>query len=209
MQFSVTFRHMEPTAALKGYAQDRMLKLKKYFPDPIAVNVVMSTEKHRHCVDVNVQLHNGLCVAGHEVSENMYSSIDLVLAKLERQVKRYKDKLREHKVKSSFEPLPWSHVVLRDDDHPADGAASDAGEPNGHDSNGHDGAAGLRLALGPVVIKTEKFHANPLTPAEAIMQMNLLHQQFLVFRNDVDGSVNVVYRREDDSYGLIQTAQLS
>ena len=97
MQFSVTFRHMEATEALKNYAKDRLGRIKKYFPDPIACHVVLSTERHNHRVDVNLQLHNGFKVAGHESTENMYSSIDLVSAKIERQVRRYKDKLREHK----------------------------------------------------------------------------------------------------------------
>ena len=64
MQFAVTFRHMEPTEALKSYARERMERVRKYLPDPISCHVVLSTERHNHRIDVTFQLHNGLAVAG-------------------------------------------------------------------------------------------------------------------------------------------------
>src|SRR5205823_11904496 len=113
MQFAVTFRHMEPTDALKAYAKERMERVRKYLPDPIACHVVLSTERHNHRIDVSFQLHNGLAIAGHETTENMYSSIDLCIAKIERQVRKYKGKLevmraRPHHVQA----LPWSHSII-------------------------------------------------------------------------------------------------
>jgi putative sigma-54 modulation protein len=99
MQFSVTFRHMEPTESLKSYARDRMERVKKYLPDPISCHVVLSTERHMHRVDVSFQLHDGESVAGHESSENMYSSIDLCIAKIERQVRNHKGRLEERRVR--------------------------------------------------------------------------------------------------------------
>jgi len=189
MQFSVTFRHMEATDALKDYARERIERIKKYLPDPIACHVVMSTERYNHRVDVNLQLHNGLQLAGHESTENMYSSIDMVVAKIERQVRRYKGKLRSHKPRTEYTPMPVSHSVLQDQ--PAPPAA------------GEDSAS---LAPEPAVVKRDKFYANPMTVGDAVMQLNLTHAQFLVFRCADNGQVNVVYRREDGSYGLIETA---
>jgi len=194
MQFSVTFRHMEATAALKDYAQERIQRIKKYFPDPIACHVVMSTERYTHRVDVNLQLHNGLQIAGHEATEDMYSSIDLVVAKIERQVRRYKGKLRSHKARTDFTPMPFAHSVLEE---PEEGAATASAGVT-------EGAAAE--PSGPMVVKRDKFYANPLTVSEAIMQLNLTHAEFLVFRCAESGQVNVVYRREDSSYGLIETA---
>ena len=195
MQFSVTFRHMEATEALKNYAKERMERIKKYFPDPIAVHVVMSTERgYNHCVDVTLQLHNGLTVAGHETTENMYSSIDLVVAKIERQVRRYKDKLRAHKVRDAIGPVAWSHSVV---------AETPTEETEVEPSESEDKADGT--SPHQVVVKTEQLTANPMSVDEAIMQMNLMHKQFFVFRHVDTGSVNVVYRREDDSYGVIET----
>jgi len=200
MQFAVTFRHMEPTDALKSYAKERMERVRKYLPDPIACHVVLSTERHNHRIDVSFQLHNGLSIAGHETTANMYSSIDLVIAKIERQVRKYKGKLegmraRPHHVQA----LPWSHSII-------DEAFHELNEVVGN-GNGHGHTATSPPAPQPefTVVKTEKFHAQPMTVAEAIVQLNLLHEPFLVFRADTDGRVAVVYKREDGSYGLIET----
>ena len=196
MQFAVTFRHMEPTEALKAYARERMERVRKYLPDPISCHVVFSTERRNHRIDVTFQLHNGLAVAGHEITENMYSSIDLCIAKIERQVRKYKGKLegmraRPHHVVA----LPWSHSIVSE----AFGAPD--GETNGVPQDHHE--------VGPApefkVVKTEKFHAQPLSVADAIVQLNLMHEQFLVFCHDTDGRVAVVYKRDDGSYGLIET----
>jgi putative sigma-54 modulation protein len=200
MQFAVTFRHMEPTEALKSYAKERMERVRKYLPDPISCHVVFSTERHNHRIDVAFQLHNGLSIAGHETTENMYSSIDLCIAKIERQVRKYKGKLegmraRPHHVVA----LPWSHSII-------DEAFHELNDTNG---NGHavektHGAAGPNPEF--TVVKTEKFHAQPMSVADAIVQLNLLHEPFLVFRQEGDdGRVAVVYKREDGNYGLIET----
>jgi putative sigma-54 modulation protein len=190
MQFAVTFRHMEPTDALKSYARERMERVKKYLPDPIACHVVLSTERHNHRIDVSFQLHNGLSIAGHETTENMYSSIDLVIAKIERQVRKYKGKLEGMKARPHHvEALPWSHSIIDE------AFAHENAKPN------EDTPAEPSFT----VVKTEKFHAQPLTVSDACVQLNLLNEPFLVFRLDGDGRVAVVYKREDGSYGLIET----
>ncbi|MGE0402573.1 MAG: ribosome-associated translation inhibitor RaiA [Kofleriaceae bacterium] len=199
MQFAVTFRHMEPTEALKAYARERMERVRKYLPDPISCHVVLSTERHNHRIDVTFQLHNGLAVAGHETTENMYSSIDLCIAKIERQVRKYKGKLEGMKARPhGVHALPWSHSIV-----------SEAFNGLGGESNGHAIAPTDHGAGGPApdfkVVKTEKFHAQPLSVSEAIVQLNLLHEPFLVFRHDTDGRVAVVYKRENGEYGLIET----
>ncbi|HET9987127.1 MAG TPA: ribosome-associated translation inhibitor RaiA [Kofleriaceae bacterium] len=203
MQFAVTFRHMEPTDALKSYARERMERVKKYLPDPIACHVVLSTERHNHRIDVSFQLHNGLSIAGHETTENMYSSIDLVIAKIERQVRKYKGKLEGMKARPhGVQALPWSHSII-------DEAFVHAeGQPEGHaNGNGHAEAA---PATSFTVVKTEKFHAQPMSVSDACVQLNLLNEPFLVFRLDGnDGRVAVVYKREDGSYGLIETSAAS
>jgi len=200
MQFAVTFRHMEPTEALKAYAKERMERVRKYLPDPIACHVVLSTERHNHRIDVTFQLHNGLSVAGHETTENMYSSIDLCIAKIERQVRKYKGKLEGMKARPHHVvAMPWSHSIVSE-------AFQGIDELNG---NGAPAPAPSSQDSGPEpqykVVKTEKFHAQPMSVADAIVQLNLNHQLFLVFRRDTDGGIAVVYKREDGSYGLIDT----
>ncbi len=192
MQFAVTFRHMEPTEALKAYSKERMERVRKYLPDPISCHVVLSTERHNHRIDVTFQLHNGLSIAGHEITENMYSSIDLCIAKIERQVRKYKGKLEGMKARPHHVvAMPWSHSIVNEafgaEAPPTNGATDHQREPEFS------------------VVKTEKFHAQPMSVDNAIVQLNLLNEPFLVFRSEKDGAVAVVYKREDGAYGLIET----
>lgn len=200
MQFAVTFRHMEPTEALKSYAKERMERVRKYLPDPIACHVVLSTERHNHRIDVTFQLHNGLSVAGHETTENMYSSIDLCIAKIERQVRKYKGKLEGMKARPHHVvAMPWSHSIVSE-------AFQGMAEPA---TNGEPAPVQTSESAGPLpefkVVKTEKFHAQPMSVADAIVQLNLNNESFLVFRHDTDGGIAVVYKRDDGAYGLIET----
>lgn len=179
MQFLLTFRHMDATDALKNYTEERLQRITKYFPDPISCSVVLSANRFNHRVDVNLKLHNGFQVAGHETTENMYSSIDLVAAKIERQVRRYKEKLRDHKPRDT-KTMPFMHSVVTEQDE-----NEQTTEPS-------------------AVVKREQIHAEPMTVSEAIMQINLMHQDFYVFLNDDNGQLSVLYRRQGDEFGLIE-----
>lgn len=198
MKLSVTFRHMEATEAIKEYAREKVERIKKYFPDPISAHLVFSTERgYQHAADVNIQLHNGIAIAGREVTEDMYSSIDLVMAKIERQVRRYKERIRDHKARADLSEMPVAvHVI---EEAPAMEAA--LGAPRAAAA----GPEPIRPAPEPMVVKTQKFFARPLSVDEAIMQLNLLGDHFLVFRNLNGGQVSVIYKRDDGNYGLIET----
>jgi putative sigma-54 modulation protein len=194
MQLSVTFRHMDSTDALREYAKEKVERIRKYFPDPIKAHVVLVCDRgYNHTADVMITLHNGLVIKGVETTEDMYSSIDLVMAKIERQVRRYKEKIRSHKGNEGLHgQREIIHSVL------AEPAEAESG-PTG---NGH-----AHQAMEPEILKKSKFFAKPLTPNEAVMQMNLLNNDFLVFTNAASHEVNVVYRRGDGTYGLIETGQ--
>ncbi|MBI4512000.1 MAG: ribosome-associated translation inhibitor RaiA [Deltaproteobacteria bacterium] len=197
MQFSVTFRHIETSDAVKEYAREKVERIKKYFPDPIMAHVVLSTERgYQHVADVNIQLHNGLLIKGREITEDMYSSIDLVMAKIERQVRRYKEKIRHHKARADLSEIPIAYHVLEE-------ALERPSQPGTTPAGADEGVRPLEKK--PVVVKSMQFLARPMTVDEAIMQMNLLENNFFVFRDSQTGQVNVVYRREDSSYGLIET----
>jgi putative sigma-54 modulation protein len=194
MQLSVTFRHMDSTDALRDYAKEKVERIRKYFPDPIKAHVVLVCDRgYNHTADVMITLHNGLVIKGVETTEDMYSSIDLVMAKIERQVRRYKEKIRSHKGQEGLHgQREIIHSVL----------AAPPEETQGASTNGHG-----KQAAEAEIIKKSKFFAKPLTPNEAVMQMNLLNNDFLVFTNAASHEVNVVYRRGDGTYGLIETGQ--
>ena len=183
MHLSVTFRHMDATDPLKEYAVEKLHKIRKYFPDPIQAHVVLSTEKHLHHADVNITLHNGIVLKGRESTEDMYSSVDLVMAKIERQVRKYKERIRNHKPASGPTVHVRHQVVEAASVEAADGAVTPTAR----------------------VIKSSRFVAKAMSIDEAVMQMNLLGNEFLVFTNAESEEINVVYRRGDGDYGLIET----
>ncbi len=188
MSFSVTFRHMDATDALKEYCWDKVDRLKKYFREPIATHVILSTERgYNHHAEFVIRLKNGILVRGEEATEDMYSSIDLAMAKIERQVRRWKDKIRDHKP-SSTPGISVRHLVL--------------------DSGGLEPASERAPTPTPMaeehVVSRQEYDVRQMTVSQAVMQMSLLHDEFLVFVNSDSRQVNVVYRRKDGHYGLIE-----
>jgi putative sigma-54 modulation protein len=192
MQLSVTFRHMDSTEALKDYAREKIERIRKYFPDPIKAHVVLACDRgYNHIADVMITLHNGIVIKGEETTEDMYSSIDLVMAKIERQVRRYKEKIRHHK---GLESIHGQREIVHSVVTVEEAGEKVAAAPNGANGDGE-----------PNIIKKSKFFAKPMSTKEAVMQMNLLDNDFLVFTNASSHEVNVVYRRGDGTYGLIET----
>ena len=99
MQLSATFRHMDASQAVRDYALEKLEKIRKYFhKDPISAHAVFSVERgFHHVADINLTLPNGILFNAKEVTEDMYSSIDLATARIERQVRKWKEKIRDHK----------------------------------------------------------------------------------------------------------------
>lgn len=175
MELSVTFRHMEPSDALKDYVQDRTNKLTKYIDRPLDSQVTLSVQKFRQIADVVINA-DGIRIAGQEAHEDMYAAIDLVMDKIERQVKKYREKIRKHKP-STGRAIKWRRDIYEQESFESDRE--------------------------PMVVRTENYFVKPMSVDEAAMQMDLSQQEFLVFNNASTQTVNVLYRRKDGNYGLI------
>ena len=100
MQISVTFRHIEPSEALKTYVTDRLKKFKRYVDGPLEAHVVLGLEKFRHLADITIN-SNGHMVKGREENADMYAAIDLVVDKIDMQLRKHRGKLREVKADRS------------------------------------------------------------------------------------------------------------
>lgn len=200
MQLSITFRHMDPSDSVKEYAREKIDRIRKYFPDPIKGHIVFSVDRYQHTADVVITLHNGLVIKGVETTEDVYSSMDLVMAKIERQVRRYKDKIQDHKPAEGPLRMMRHRVVEVPGSDATTAAPVAAKAPSvGERPEPRPAAPNFRI------IKEEKYVARPMSVEQAIMQMNLNHERFLCFNNAVTHEVNVVYLREDGSFGLIET----
>ena len=177
MQVSVTFRKIDASDTLRNYAREKLHRIKKYVEDPIEAYVVLSVEKFRHIAEVSINA-NGLRLNGQEETGDMYSAIDMVVDKVESQIKKYRHRLKKRKSDGGPKPLVMRMNVL----------ASESFEEDQE----------------PQIIKTKQINAKPMDIDEAVMQMELANSEFLVFTNAKTENINVIYRRRDGNYGLIE-----
>jgi putative sigma-54 modulation protein len=105
MQISVTFRQLEPSEALKTYVTDRLKKFKRYLEGPLEAHVVLGLEKFRHLADVTIY-SNGRMIKGREENSDMYAAIDLVVDKIDMQLRKHRGKLREVKADRNRPAVP-------------------------------------------------------------------------------------------------------
>ena len=174
MQTSVTFKNLDPSEHLKAYVSEKLDRFDKFLDNPAEANVVLAVEKFRHIAEINIA-GDKLNINGKEETIDMYSAIDMTLDKLEKQIKKSKQKIRERR--STFKNRNRSILAeaenLREDD-----------------------------TEGRVIVTNIDY--KPMDVEEAVLQMDLIEDNFLVFTNARSDQVNVLYRRKDGHYGLIQ-----
>ncbi len=177
MQVNITFRHLESTDALKSHVREKVEHIQRYIDRPSEAHVVLYLESLEHHADINLKAGPFL-LRGRARSGDMYASIDAAAEKIERQLKKHKEKLKNHKVverANGHRAVDVRHEVLSFERAPSDR-----------------------------IVKSSTFQAKPMTLDEAVMQLELLDSQFFVFQNAKDQSINVVYRRDDGNLGLIE-----
>jgi len=176
MQIEVSFKHMEQSDPLRDYITEKLEKVLKPLNEPVNAQAVLHVEKYRHIAKINVHA-NGIVIKGKEETNDMYSSIDLVLDKLDRQVRKYKEKIGRHGDRESVREFRASHIVFP--------------EISMEDSE-------------PEVIKRKEIVLKPISVDEAMMQMELMNKNFLLFNNSQTHILNVIYIRDDGHFGLIE-----
>jgi putative sigma-54 modulation protein len=202
MQTHFVFRQMESSNALRGYAEERLEKIKRYFADPLRISCTFSVDKIMHTASFDVTLRNGLQLHASEATENMYSSVDMALAKMERQVRRYKARIKHHKANEGRTAKVKLGVIAAES--VTDQLVDEGEETTAATHSSTSATAAAPQDFRPVVIRETHVVTERLSVDGAIMQMNLLHKQFYVFSNATTGDINVVYVTEDGNYGLIE-----
>jgi ribosome hibernation promoting factor len=180
MRLQVKGRHIEVTDSLFEYAERKLGKLSRHLSDESRVEVELYVEHNRSIAENQVAeatvWTKGPVLRARESSADMYASIDLVAEKLERQVKRYREKRTRKQaqhIASHHQPAPTPVATLPEED--------DA-----------------------VIVKTKQFNMKPMNEEEAMLQLELIGHDFFVFINAESEEVNVIYRRRDGNYGLIE-----
>ena len=182
MQISVSGKHVEITDAIRRHAEEKIGKLQRYFDIIHSVEVTASVVRNWHVVEITVHA-DGVLLRGEEKSPDMYTSIDQVVDKLERQLKKYKGKLIDRQRElASRRNLPAAAAPIEAEPAPV----------------------GLEEEVAGRLVRTKRFAVKPMSPEEAALQMELLGHDFYVFANSETEQVNVIYRRKDGNYGLIE-----
>lgn len=187
MNITVTGRHMEMTDALKAYIHNGLEKVQAHFNQAFEADVVLDVEKHRHIAEVNLYT-NGVRIHSREATNDMYASLDAAIVKLERQIRKFKDRINRHQPRTARELRDYHHAILSPES--VEETETESVE-NAYDSHR--------------VVQREKISMKPMSVDEAMMQLELVQDQsFLVFSNADTSEVNVLYSREDGTFGLIE-----
>ncbi|CAN5607663.1 ribosome-associated translation inhibitor RaiA [soil metagenome] len=184
----VTGRHLQITAAINDYVTKKIESLHLDYPKIIEAHVILEVEKYRHSAEVILVCSNHITIEAREETDDMYAAIDAVVDKVVRQMRKYKTRLmKKHRPRKDIthhleehilEPEPVAHYNGDDED----------GEPH------HP------------VVRSERYPVKPMFVDEAVLQLEMSHRQFMVFLNARSSRMNVLYRRKDGDFGLIEPA---
>ncbi|KMZ55618.1 ribosome hibernation-promoting factor, HPF/YfiA family [Dorea sp. D27] len=174
MKFIISGKNIDVTPGLRETVEHKLGKLEKYFTSDTEIIVTLSVEKERQKIEVTIPV-KGNIIRSEQVSNDMYVSIDLVEEVIERQLRKYKNKLvARHQEGGNFrQEFFESEYTTEDDDE-------------------------VRI------VRTKRFGIKPMYPEDACIQMDLLGHDFFVFCNAETDEVNVVYRRKNGTFGLIE-----
>jgi putative sigma-54 modulation protein len=178
MQFQVKGRNLDISDAIRSYAEEKLAKLDRQLTDP-RVELELALERNpsiaeNHVAEATIWT-DGPVLRAREASSDIRASIDQLVEKLERQVTRYRKQARSRRRRAARANGPSVETV-----------------PVVADEEG------------PLIVKTKQFIVKPLTPEDAVLQLELVGHDFFVFRNADTSEINVVYRRRDGNYGLIE-----
>ncbi|SHJ76261.1 putative sigma-54 modulation protein [Hathewaya proteolytica DSM 3090] len=172
MKIKLVGKNIEITEGLREAVDKKLCKLDKYFKEEVAATVAMEVQKGIHKVEVTIPFSGGM-LRSEEANDDMYKSIDLIIDKLERQIRKQKTKL-QRKLHSEF---------------------LDFGAIPEYSSQGEEESK---------IVRTKRFAMKPMMAEEAVLQMELLGHNFFVYMDADSSEVNVVYKRKDGHYGLIE-----
>jgi putative sigma-54 modulation protein len=179
MKFTITAKQMELTDDLRVYAEKKVGKIDRLFRNESEAFVTFSRERGRFTAEVTIK-NNGMFYRVSDTTGDVFASVDSAVASLERQIRKNKTRL-EKRLKSGT--IDWSSLAADVPDEPE--------EPEEFE-----------------IVRTKRFSIKPMTPQEAILQMNLLEHEFYAFRNSEEGEAfSVVYRRKNGGYGLLSDAE--
>ena len=181
MFMSVRFvsRNVELSEDLKDYMEKKLGKLEKFFDKILDSKVALSHNRGMFVVEITSNV-NGVVMRGEEYAPEQRKAFDGAIRNIETQVKKHKNFLKDRSFLKTHDLSPELEVLF---------AATEKAIPAVTDEE---------------IVKTKKFPLRPMSPVEATLQMDLLGHSFFVFRNAETGQTNVVYRRKEGGFGLLE-----
>ncbi len=180
MQITVVGRHFEISEPIKKYVDKKILKLERFDAKIKEAHVILEIQKVSHIAEITLFLKDFKLTATEE-SRDMYASIDKVLANLQKQLLRVREKIKDHQAKRAARRFVFFNKFFK-------------GRPEGEAASAEKKAKVIR----------REFQSKPMSVDEACMELELFKDNFLVFRDAKTERINVVYKREDGDYGLIE-----
>jgi putative sigma-54 modulation protein len=180
MKFNIRGENLTVTEAIREYVEKKVGKLEKYFESPLTsdVHVNLSVYNNKQRIEVTIPM-TSLLLRAEEEHLDLYAAIDLVIDKLERQIRKYKTKVnRKFRQNGSPKFVTSSLAEVIDEVEESEEEIE--------------------------IVRTKRFDLKPMDSEEAVLQMDMLGHAFYVFQNAASGDTNVVYRRKDGKYGLIE-----
>lgn len=192
MQIKISGKHIDVGDALRTHVDDRLLEaVGKYFDRPVDSGVVFSRDGHAFRCDASVHLSTGLTAKAQGTSPEIYAAFDQAAERIEKQIRRHHRRLKDHHNDKAERIEAFA-------------AASYVIAPNENDD------AGVAEANGePVIIAEMETDIKTFSVSDAVMQMELEHGSFLMFKNIANGRLNFVFQREDGNIGWVDPANLT
>ncbi len=178
MQITVTGRHVTITPPIEEYARKKLSSIHIDFPRILDAHFILEVDKFRQRAEVILHCGNHIHIEASDTHEDLYAAIDKAVDKAERQIRKYKTRIQDHRPRRGVvEHLP--EAVFTHDLHEADGKTTH--------------------------VRTEKYPCKPMFLDEAVLQLEVSDsREFLVFLNAETDKVNVLYRRRNGDFGVIQ-----
>lgn len=191
---NVVGRHVQVTDAMKDYAMEKIAKIERFSDRIIEVHISMDVQKFEHRVDVSTKI-GGVLIKSRASTDSMYASIDKAVERIDTQLKRYKTRIQNHHAKP-LEVIDMAVNVFRP---LSDQELAEVNDEIDEENNQQL----IRYYTPHPIISQEKVSLKILNEQEAIMKLELSGDAFLLFKNESDRKLRVLYRRKDGNYGLM------
>ena len=185
LQFNIKGDNIEVTPAIREHIEKKVEKIERYFPEGTNANAMVNLKAINNSqskVEITIPMKN-LTLRAEERHDELYAAVDLIVGKLERQIRKYKTKVNRK---------------FRDREPMGQAFANYESEINGNTEDEKEEDF--------TIVRTKQFDLKPMDEEEAVLQMNMLGHNFFVFTDAETNDTNIVYKRKDGTYGLIETS---